>query len=84
MKKQTFGSTLFRVCLSSECIYSPGMYNYCNIFAVFFMICVINLFRLDSLKKEEQQIEQEVTDAQRRLDEKRELISQIERDLKPL
>ena len=67
--------------LSSECIYSPGMYN---IFAVFFMICVINIFRLDSLKKEEQQIEQEVTDAQRRLDEKRELISQIERDLKPL
>ena len=60
------------------------MYNYYNIFAVFFMICVITLFRLDSLKKEEQQIEQEVTDAQSKLDEKRELISQIERDLKPL
>ena len=42
------------------------------------------LFRLDSLKEEEQQIEQELTDAQKRLDEKRELISQVERDLKPL
>jgi hypothetical protein len=40
--------------------------------------------RLESLKKEEQLMEEELADVQKRLDEKRETIAQIERDLKPL
>lgn len=40
--------------------------------------------RLESLKKDEELIEQELSDVNERLEEKKKAIHEIERDLKPL